>query len=194
MSFLAWDERAWGGFGACTIASPALFLTAGFLLYVCVCVYIHVCAQKTNTSLWCCLASGVAPLWGEPALRGDALRDALRCITCRPGKCNGLYFWSCSSGWHVCFQAGVCYFIAARSRGWAQLQGVCSGFSMPWDCGGGVGGAGLASWQRWRGGPGLGPPQGEVLLGRSPVGCCVPTEELPCRSRAVSSPWGLEAA
>lgn len=82
----------------------------------CACIYMCVCAWKTNTSLWCCLAGGVAPLRGDSALRRDALWDALRCITCCLGSITGVYFWSCPPSWHVCIQAGVYHFIAACFR------------------------------------------------------------------------------
>ena len=137
MSSPAWDERGWGGFGACAIASPALFLMAGFLLYicVCVCVYIGMCVCMENKAqAWGVVSPAVWPHCGvsQPCV---GMLSAAGCSVLHhllPRQRNGVYFWSCSPGWHVCTQAGVCYFIAACFRAGLGSRVSARGFPCFW--------------------------------------------------------------
>lgn len=157
MSSLAWDERDWGGFGACTIASPALFLTAGFLLCVCVCVYMRV--PMENKTQACSAVLPVAwPHYGvsQPCVGMLCAAGCSALHRLLPRQRNGVYFWSCSATWHSCIEAGVYYFILACFRAGLGSRVSAQGwFSVRLDRGGAVCGAGLAAWRHWCVGPGL---------------------------------------
>lgn len=115
MSSPAWDEKGWGRIVACVIASPAFFLTAGFLLCVCVCAWKMTNKPAVLSRRWC-----------GPAAWGCSVLHRLP-----PRQRNVLYFWSCSPGWHACIHPGWGgFFDCSLFQGWAWLQGVCWGFSL----------------------------------------------------------------
>lgn len=154
MSFPVEDEGDWGGFGSCA----AFASDGGFpSINICVCIYMCMCLcvhGNQNTSLWCRLAGGVAPLGVSPGdarcCRCSVLHLSLPSSTagciCGPALPAGMQL-----GWGELFYC--CLF-----QGRARFQVICPGFSVLLDCT--RCGAGLASWW-WQlcGGPGLGPPR-----------------------------------
>lgn len=90
---------------------------------VCVCV-------NQNTSLWCCLAGGVAPLWGEPW--GCSVLQMLRTASLAAQQHSRVYLRSYSPSWHACIQAGVYYFIAACFRAGLGSRVSAWGFPCLW--------------------------------------------------------------
>lgn len=126
MSFPVGDERGWGRFGSC-----ALFVSDGRFpaINICVCIYMRVCVNQ-NTSLWCCLAGGVAPLWGEPW--GCSVLQMLRTASLAAQQHSRVYLRSYSPSWHACIQAGVYYFIAACFRAGLGSRVSAWGFPCLW--------------------------------------------------------------